>query len=65
MKSIIINLLVEEELAQQARARDPVKLMIAISTAVLAVVVAVGGVFSGLAMRSQVALKVAETKLQE
>jgi len=65
VKSIIINLLVEEELAQQARARDPVKLMIAISTAVLALVVAVGGVFSGLAMRSQVAMKVAETKLHE
>ena len=65
MKSIIINLLVEEDLAQQARARDPIKLLIAISTAVLAVVVAVGGIFSGLAMRSRVALRVAESKLHE
>jgi hypothetical protein len=65
VKSIIINLLVEEELAQAARARDPVKLMIAINTAVLALVVAVGGVFSGMAMRSGVAVKLAEAKLHE
>ena len=65
MNLILINLLVEEERAEQARARDPIKLLIAISTGLLAVVVAVGGVLSGLALRSRASLKVAESRLHE
>lgn len=65
MRPIIINLLAEEELAEQARARDPIKLAIAISTTVLALVVAIGGIFSGLAMRSRLTVKIAESQLHE
>jgi len=62
---IIINLLVEEEQAERARGRDPVKLLIVIGTGLLAVVLAVGGVLSGLARRSGAALNNLEQQWQE
>jgi len=62
---ITINLLAEEEQAAQARARDPFKLLIAISIWVLAVAVAVGGVLSGLALRNEVQMKRLEHNWQE
>ena len=65
MQPIIINLLVEEELAEQARARDPFKVVLAISIALLAVVVAVGGLLSGVALRSRVEMQIAAIKWQE
>ena len=62
---IIINLLVEEEQAARARGRDPVKLLIVISTGLLAVVLAIGGAMSGLARRSGAALNNLEQQWQE
>jgi len=48
MTAITLNLLAEEQLAQEARARDPVKLFIAVGLGVLATVVALGGVLSAI-----------------
>ena len=48
MTAITLNLLAEEKLAQEARARDPVKLVIAIGLGVLAVMVASGTVLSAV-----------------
>ena len=64
MKLIIINLLAEEEQAEQARARDPVKILAALSMGLLAMVVAIGGVLAGVALRSGVALNEVERQLQ-
>ena len=65
MTPILINLLVEEQRAEHARARDPVKLLIAISLALMAVVVAVGGLLSGLVMRSRATMEVVESQARE
>ena len=65
MRLIYINLLAEVEQAEQARARDPIKLLIAISVWLLAAVVAVGGILSGLALRSNAELKDMEHQWQE
>ena len=46
MTAITLNLLAEEQLAQEARARDPVKLFIAVGLGVLTMVVALGGMLS-------------------
>ncbi|HVM60733.1 MAG TPA: hypothetical protein VMV72_07685 [Verrucomicrobiae bacterium] len=51
MTAITLNLLAEEQLAQEARARDPVKLFIAVGLGVLAVIVAWGGVLSAILMQ--------------
>ena len=64
MKPLIINLLVEEEQANQARARDPVKVLIAISTGVLALVVAGGGTLACQSVRSSVELTRLERQWQ-
>ena len=48
MTAITINLLAEEQLAQEARARDPVKLAVAIGLGVLTILVACSGVFSAI-----------------
>lgn len=62
---IIINLLAEEEQAEQARARDPVKVLIAISTGLLAVTVAVGGVLAGVVLHNEVEMKNLERQWQK
>ena len=64
MHLVFINLLAEAEQAEQARAHDPVKLLIAISVWLLAVVVAVGGMLFGLAVRSNAEMKVMEQQWQ-
>jgi hypothetical protein len=51
MTIITLNLLAEEQMAQEARARDPIKLFTAIGLAVLTVAVAWGGVLSALLMQ--------------
>jgi hypothetical protein len=53
MTAITLNLLAEEQLAQEARARDPVKLIIAIGLGVLAAAVAWGGVLSAILMEKR------------
>jgi len=53
MTAITLNLLAEEQLAQEARARDPVKLFIAIGLGVLTAVVAWGGVLSAVLMQKR------------
>jgi hypothetical protein len=53
MTAITLNLLAEEQLAQEARARDPVKLFIAIGLGVLTVAVALGGVLSAILMQKR------------
>jgi hypothetical protein len=53
MTAITLNLLAEEQLAQEARARDPVKLFIAVGLGVLAIVVALGGVLSAVLMQKR------------
>ena len=65
MTPILINLLVEEQQAEKARARDPVKLLIAVSVALMAVVVAVGGLLSGLVLRSRATMQVVESQARE
>jgi hypothetical protein len=54
--AITLNLLAEEQLAQEARARDPVKLFTAMGLAVLTVAVAWGGILSAVLMQKQVEL---------
>ena len=53
MTAITLNLLAEEQLAQEARARDPVKLFIAVGLGVLTIVVALGGVLSAILMQKR------------
>ncbi len=53
MTAITLNLLAEEQLAQQERARDPLKGFIAIGIGVIAVVVALGGMFSAMAVQKR------------
>ncbi|HTS19414.1 MAG TPA: hypothetical protein VMP11_17690 [Verrucomicrobiae bacterium] len=53
MTAITLNLLAEEQLAQEARARDPVKLFIAIGLGVLTAIVAWGGVLSAILMQKR------------
>ena len=53
MTAITLNLLAEEQLAQEARARDPVKLFIAIGLGVLTLAVAAGGVVSAVLMQKR------------
>lgn len=53
MTAITLNLLAEEQLAQEARARDPVKLFIAVGLGVLTMVVALGGVLSAVVIQKR------------
>jgi hypothetical protein len=53
MTAITLNLLAEEQLAQEARARDPVKLFIAVGLGVLTMAVALGGVLSAILMQKR------------
>ena len=48
MMAITLNLLAEEQLAQEARARDPVKLFIAVGLGAITIAVALGGVLSAI-----------------
>ncbi|MCG3146583.1 MAG: hypothetical protein PCFJNLEI_00014 [Verrucomicrobiae bacterium] len=51
MTAITINLLVEEQLSQQAQARDPLKISVAVGGGLLLVVVALGVLFGQIAER--------------
>jgi hypothetical protein len=62
MTTITLNLLAEEQLALEARARDPVKLFIAIGLGVLTVAVALGGVLSAVLMQKRSELAGLQTK---
>jgi hypothetical protein len=44
---ITLNLLAEEQLAQEARARDPVKLFVVVGLGILTIAVALGGMLVG------------------
>ena len=55
--AITLNLLAEDQLAQEARARDPVKLFTAVGLAVLTVAVAWGGILSAVLMQKQTELQ--------
>src|ERR1017187_2029898 len=57
MTAITLNLLAEEQLAQEARARDPIKLFIAIGLAALTLAVAWGGVLSAMLMQRRTELQ--------
>lgn len=57
MTAITLNLLAEEQLAQEARARDPVKLFTAIGLGVLTVAVAWGGTLSAVLMQRRTELQ--------
>jgi cellobiose-specific phosphotransferase system component IIB len=65
MTAITLNLLAEEQQAQQERARDPVKLFIAIGLAVLALVVAWGGMLSVILMQRQAELRALEAEWEK
>ncbi len=62
MTAITLNLLAEEQLAQEARARDPVKLFIAVGLGVLTIVVALGGVLSAILMQKRADLAGLQSK---
>lgn len=62
MTAITLNLLAEEQLAQEARARDPIKLFTVIGLAVLTVAVAWGGMLSALLMQRRTELRGLETQ---
>ena len=62
MTAITLNLLAEEQLAQEARARDPVKLFTAIGLAVLTAAVAWGGTLSALLSQKRSELQGLQSK---
>src|SRR5580704_14918414 len=53
MIAITLNLLAEEQRAQEARARDPVKLFVAIGLAALTVAVGAGATLSAMLMQKR------------
>ena len=53
MTAITLNLLAEEQRAQEARARDPIKLFVAIGLAALTVVVGAGATLSAMLMQKR------------
>ena len=57
MTAITLNLLAEEQLAQEARARDPNKLFTAIGLGALTVAVAWGGILSAVLMQRRTELQ--------
>src|SRR5579871_4186941 len=62
MTSICLNLLAEEQQAQEARARDPIKLVAAIGLCLLTAAVAWGGILSGLLMQKRTEVQSLESK---
>jgi hypothetical protein len=62
MTAITLNLLAEEQLAQEARARDPVKLLVAIGLGLLTLAVASGGVLSVLVAQKRSDLTTLQSK---
>jgi hypothetical protein len=62
MTAITLNLLAEEQLAQEARARDPVKLFIAVGLGILTVAVALGGVLSAILIQKRAELTGLQSK---
>jgi len=62
MIAITLNLLAEEQQAQEARARDPVKLFTAVGLSVLTVAVAWGGTLSALLMQKRSELQGLEVR---
>ena len=62
MTVITLNLLAEEQLAQEARARDPVKLFTAIGLAILTAAVAWGGTLSALLLQRRSELQGLQSK---
>jgi hypothetical protein len=62
MTAIILNLLAEEQQAQTARARDPLKIFIAVGLAVLSVAVACGSALSVISGQKAVELQGIETR---
>jgi hypothetical protein len=62
MTVITLNLLAEEQQAQEARARDPVKLFTAVGLAVLTGAVAWGGTLSAVLMQKRSELHALESK---
>ena len=62
MIAITLNLLAEEQQAQVERARDPIKLFIAVGLAVLTVVVACGGTLSAMLAQRRVELQGLEAR---
>jgi len=57
MTAITLNLLAEEQQAQEARARDPIKLFTAVGLSVLTVAVAWGGILSAVLMQRRTELQ--------
>jgi hypothetical protein len=57
MTAIILNLLAEEQRAQEARARDPIKLFVAIGLAALTVAVGTGATLSAMLMQKRSVLQ--------
>jgi hypothetical protein len=62
MTAITLNLLAEEQQAQVERARDPIKLFIAVGLTVLMVAVALGGTLSALLSQRRAELQGLETR---
>jgi hypothetical protein len=62
MTAITLNLLAEEQQAQEARARDPIKLVTAVGLSVLTVAVAWGGTLSALLMQKRSELQGLESR---
>jgi hypothetical protein len=62
MIAITLNLLAEEQQAQVERARDPIKLFIAVGLGILTVVVACGGTLSALLSQRRVELAGLESR---
>src|SRR6266436_6515390 len=62
MTAITLNLLAEEQQAQVERARDPIKLFIAVGLATLTAVVAWGGALSEILTQRQAELRGIEAR---
>jgi len=62
MTAITLNLLAEEQQAQEARARDPIKVFTAIGLSVLTVAVAWGGTLSAILMQRRSELQGLEAR---
>jgi hypothetical protein len=65
MTAITLNLLAEEQQAQVERARDPIKLIIAVGLAALTAVVAWGGTLSAILAQRRVELRGLEARWEK
>jgi len=63
--AITLNLLAEEQLAEQQRARDPFKVAIAIGVSLVTLVVAGGGVMSVLALQKRGEVAALQSRLED